>query len=474
MTQRVLHFPEGFLWGAATSAYQIEGAWNEDGRGVSIWDTFSHLPGKTYHGHTGDVASDHYLRWAEDVEQMARLGLKAYRFSIAWPRVLPEGVGKVNPRGLDFYDRLVEALLERGIEPFPTLYHWDLPQPLQDKGGWPNRDTADCFAEYARIVAQRLGDRVSYWITHNEPFVAAVAGYLRGEHAPGIRDPVAALRAGHHLLLSHGLAAQAIRETARHPTYIGIALNLSPVYPASESPQDQAAARRLDGFLNRLFLDPILQGQYPDDIRRLLGPLFPQPQPGDLRTIAQPLDFLGVNYYTRVVVRHDPSVPLLQATYVRPEGRECSQMWEIYPVGLYELLVRLWSEYRPKAIWVTENGVCVPDGVDADGRVRDGRRIAFLREHIAQVHRALEAGVPVRGYFVWSLLDDFEWTYGYSMRFGLIYVDYDTYARTVKDSGWWYARVILENGLPIEEPEQPRPEVPMDRPVWAPEHLWAR
>ncbi len=456
MTEKVVRFPEGFSWGAATSAYQIEGAWKEDGRGVSIWDTFSHLPGRTYHGDTGDVACDHYHRWREDVELMARLGLKAYRFSIAWPRVLPEGVGQINSAGLDFYDRLVDALLERGIEPFPTLYHWDLPQVLQDRGGWPNRDTAFHFAEYARVVAERLGDRVSYWITHNEPFVAAVAGYLRGQHAPGIQDPAAALRAGHHLLLSHGLAVQAVRAAARRPVSVGIALNLSPVHPASEAPLDQAAARRMDGFLNRLFLDPIFLGRYPEDVRRLLGPLFPKVQPEDLQTIAQPLEFLGVNYYSRLVVRHDPSIPLLQALQVQPEGSEYSQMWEIYPPGIYELLLRVWNDYRPPAIWVTENGVCVPDGVDADGRVRDARRIAFLRDHLVQVHRALTEGVPVRGYFVWSLLDNFEWTYGYSMRFGLIYVDYDTLARTVKDSGWWYARVIRENAVTVAEEATPR------------------
>jgi beta-glucosidase len=460
MATRVLRFPEGFLWGAATSAYQIEGAWNEDGRGLSIWDTFSHLPGKTYHGHTGDVASDHYHRWAEDVALMAALGLKAYRFSVAWPRILPEGVGRINPAGLGFYDRLVDALIERGIEPVVTLYHWDLPQALQDRGGWPARDTAYHFAEYARVVADRLGDRVTFWITHNEPFVTAVAGYLRGEHAPGIQDPLAAFRAGHHLLLSHGLAAQAIRASVRRPPSVGIALNLSPVHPASEAALDHAAARRMDGFLNRLFLDPLFLGRYPDDLRRLAGPLFPHLEPDDLSTIAQPLDFLGANYYTRLVVRHDPAVPPLQASQVQPEGSEYSQMWEIYPRGIYELLVRLWTDYRPAALWVTENGVCVPDGVDADGRVRDARRIAFLRDHIAQVHHAIQEGVPVRGYFVWSLLDNFEWAYGYRMRFGLIYVDYDTQARTVKDSGWWYARVVRENGLTLDSEGATEPAKP--------------
>ncbi len=443
-----LRFPDNFIWGIATSAYQIEGAWNEDRKGLSIWDTFCRTPGKIHEGANGDVAADHYHRWAEDVRLMADLGPKAYRFSTAWPRILPEGAGAVNPAGLDFYDRLVDALLAHGITPYVTLYHWDLPQALQDRGGWANRDTTQHFAEYARVVCERLGDRVTHWITHNEPAVAAVAGYFTGEHAPGLQDPFATLKAAHHLLLSHGLAVEALRASARRPLRIGITLNLYPVHPASDSEADRQAAARFDGNLNRMFLDPILRGRYPDDMLALLGPLFPQITAGDLTHIATPLDFLGVNYYSRAVVRHDPNFPIVEASEIHPEGNEYSGMWEIYPPGMYELLTRIWNEYKPSLdILVTENGICVPDGLDFDGRVRDDRRVRYLRDHIAQVHRAIADGVPVQGYFVWTLMDNFEWAHGYGMRFGLAYVDFKTLARTIKDSGRWYAQVIRENGV---------------------------
>ena len=443
-----LRFPDNFIWGTATSAYQIEGAWNEDGRGISIWDTLCHTPGKIHGGETGDVAADHYHRWAEDVRLMADLGLKTYRFSIAWPRIFPAGTGAVNPAGLDFYDRLVDALLANGITPYVTLYHWDLPQALQDRGGWANRDTALHFAEYARVVAERLSDRATDWITHNEPFVAAMAGHFTGEHAPGLQDPLAALKATHHLLLSHGLAVETLRASARRPLKIGITLNLNPVHPASDSEADRQAAVRFDGILNRLFLDPVLRGRYPDDMLALFGLLMPQITADDLARIATPLDFLGVNYYSRTIVRHDPNVPIVEVLQIHPAGNEYSGMWEIYPPGMYELLTRIWNEYRPPMdILVTENGICVPDGVDFDGRVRDERRIRYLHKHIAQVHRAMADGVPVRGYFVWSLTDNFEWAHGYGKRFGLAYVDFITLARTIKDSGRWYAQVIRENGV---------------------------
>lgn len=440
-------FPIGFRWGTATAAYQIEGAWNKDGRGLSIWDTFSHTPGKTYHGATGDVAADHYHRWQEDVALMAELGLNAYRFSIAWPRIIPAGTGPVNPAGLDFYDRLVDALLEKKIEPFITLYHWDLPQTLEERGGWPVRETAFAFGEYARVVAERLSDRVTHWITLNEPWVAAMAGYFTGDHAPGRREPAAAFAAVHHLLLAHGEAVAAIRAAARRPIQVGITLNLSDVQPASTSELDQAAALRFDAALNQLFLDPLYRGAYPEAMLPQLSTRAGLIQPGDLERIAAPLDFLGVNYYSRYVIRHDPEFPVIQASAVQPVGNEYSQMWEIYPEGLYHMLTRVWRDYRPAVLYVTENGVPVADAPDADGRVRDERRIRYLRAHIAQCHRALEAGVPLRGYFVWSLLDNFEWAYGYQMRFGLIYVDYDTQTRIVKDSGRWYAEVIRQNGL---------------------------
>jgi beta-glucosidase len=442
-----LSFPKGFLWGVASAAYQIEGAVNEDGRGLSIWDTFCRQPGKIRNGETGDVAADHYHRWPEDLRIMKDLGLKVYRFSIAWPRILPTGSGQVNKPGLDFYDRLVDALLAAGIEPFPTLYHWDLPQALQDRGGWPARDTARYFADYAQVVGERLGDRVTYWMTHNEPWVAAFAGYFEGDLAPGIQDPVAAFLAAHHLLLSHGLACEALRAACRNRPRMGIVLNLSPIHPATDSQADLEAATRSDAGLNRLFLDPLFKRQYPADLIEFLGPIFTPPQPGDMERIAAPLDWLGVNYYSRHVVRYDPDEPITHVAQVQPVGNDYSQMWEIYPPGMHELLTRVWKDYRPPYIIVTEIGICVPDAPDLDGRIRDVRRIAYLHDHIVQVHRALSEGVPVRGYFVWSLTDNFEWAHGYGMRFGLVYVDYGTQTRTVKESGWWYKRVIEANGL---------------------------
>lgn len=445
-----LHFPPGFLWGAATSAYQIEGGWNEDGKGPSIWDVFAHQRGKTYQGHTGDIAADHYHRWQQDVDLMAGLGLRAYRFSIAWSRVLPQGVGAVNQAGLDFYDRLVDALLSKGIEPLPTLFHYDLPLALHKKGGWPCRETALAFGDYAAIVARRLGDRARYWITHNEPFVTAIMGYLTGEHAPGRRNPLAAGRAVHHLLLSHGLAVEALRANVSRPVQIGIALNLNPVHPASDSPADRAAAHRFDVAVNRLFLDPLLKGHYPPDAPRLVRWFLPRIEPGDMERIAAPFDFVGVNYYTRIVAQHDRRIPLLQARTVRPADSEYSQMWEIYPAGIYELIARVWNDYQPRSIMVTENGIPTPDAPDASGRVHDEQRIRYLHSHLVQVHRAISQGIPVNGYLVWSLLDNFEWALGYQMRFGLVYVDYTTLARTIKESGRWFARVIRENGLRVD------------------------
>ncbi len=442
-----LAFPGSFLWGAATSAYQIEGAWNEAGRGLSIWDTFTRQPGRIYHNHTGDVAADHYHRWLEDIELMSRFGLKAYRFSIAWPRVIPEGTTRVNPAGLDFYDRLVDALLGRGIEPFPTLYHWDLPQAIQDRGGWPSRETVGHFAEYTQVVAKRLCDRVTRWITHNEPWVAAMSGHFFGAHAPGLQDPFAASASTHHLLLSHGLAVQALRQAASRPIQVGIALNLSPVHPATDSEADRQAAWRYDGFSNRLCLEALLQGHYPEDVLALAGGFFPEIRPEDMEMIATPIDFLGVNYYSRAVVAYDEDFPVIQANVINPEGGEYSQMWEIYPPGIYELLMRLWKEYGLTNIYITENGVPVPDDVDFDGKIRDYRRIRYLRDHLIQLHRAMQEGAPVRGYLVWSLLDNFEWALGYQMRFGLVYIDFDSGKRLVKESGKWYSQVIRRNGL---------------------------
>lgn len=453
-----LQFPPGFIWGVATSAYQIEGAWNEDGRGPSIWDTFSHTPGKILNNDSGDVAADHYHRWKEDFALLSELGIPAYRFSTAWPRIQPEGSGPANPKGLDFYDRLVDELLRRKIEPYVCLYHWDLPQPLQDQGGWGNRLTASRFAEYARLVARRLGDRVRYWFTHNEPWVAAFVGHFLGDHAPGKKDLGAALKALHHLLLSHGLAADALHAEIRQPIRIGITLNLNPVHPASDSPKDRQAADRVDLFMNRLVLDPLLKGTTPLQdsslIKLLIGRVV---QEGDLEKIRQ-VDLLGINYYSRAVMKHSSKIPVLNVEQVHPEGNEYSGMWEIYPPGMYEILKYVWEGYlqplppeQRAELLITENGVPVPDGVDFDGRVRDERRIRYLRDHLAQVHRAIEAGIPVRGYFHWSLLDNFEWALGYSQRFGLIYVDFKTQKRIIKDSGRWFARVIKENGVEVPE-----------------------
>jgi beta-glucosidase len=456
-TNEPLNFPPNFIWGAATSAYQIEGAWNEDGRKPSIWDTFVHQPGHVRTGETGDTATDHYHRLAEDIELMATIGLKAYRFSIAWTRIVPEGSGAVNKAGLDFYDRLVDGLLAKGITPYPTLFHYDLPQPLQDQGGWPNRDTAKHFGDYAAVLGERLSDRVDHWITHNEPWVTAFLGYLTGEHAPGKRNPFATVAATHHVLLSHGYAVQALRAASKRPLQVGIALNLSPAYPATDSANDLKAVQFTDGFINRIILDPILKGHYPEDFTRsglwhwLERGIGRRPrnliQPDDLKVISTPLDWVGVNYYSRGVVRY---LPVIQSMQVKPKGSEYSEMWEIYPAGLYDLLTRLQADYGHANWVVSENGVPVPDEVAPDGGVHDVQRIKYLHAHIAEVRRAMAAGVHVTGYFVWSLLDNFEWIHGYTKRFGMVYVDFDTKMRTLKDSGKWYGEVIRANALPPE------------------------
>ena len=439
-----LAFPGDFIWGVATAAYQIEGAWNEDGKGPSIWDTFTHTPGHIANNETGDVACDHYHRWRPDLDLLRQLGVTAYRFSISWPRVLPQGQGHVNSAGLAFYERLVDALLEAGIQPVPTLYHWDLPQALQDQGGWAERRTVAAFAEYARVVGERLGDRVGRWITHNEPFVAATFGHFTGEHAPGLKNPWLALQAAHHLLLSHGEAARVLREVVRRPIQVGIALNLSPVHPASSSPEDRQAARRLDAMVNRWFLEPLFKATYPQEMPEILALLAPAIQPGDMAAIAAPLDFLGVNYYTRIVAGHDPEQFPLQAKQIRPEGNAYSLMWEIYPEGLPELLQRLWRDYQPAALLITENGIPVADGPDEGGQIQDPTRIDYLRRHLAGVHQVLSQGVPVKGYFVWSFLDNFEWALGYQMRFGLVYVDFATQRRIPKASARWYGQVARQ------------------------------
>ncbi|HWB22548.1 MAG TPA: GH1 family beta-glucosidase [Gaiellaceae bacterium] len=458
LRSETLVFPNGFIWGAATSAYQIEGAVHEDGRGVSIWDTFCRTPGKTENGENGDVAADHFHRFREDIALMRELGLGAYRFSIAWPRVQPGGRGPANQRGLDFYRRLVDALLEEGIEPYITLYHWDLPQELEDEGGWAARETAYCFAEYAGIVSGALGDRVSHWLTLNEPWCSAFLGYGLGRHAPGIHDAQKCVSAVHHLLLGHGLAVEEIRKSTPPGAVAGIVLNLEPHRPLTQSTADLAAARLWDGMQNRIFLDPILKGYYPKDVLDHLGKLvdLTHIQDGDDRIISAPIDVLGVNYYrpSLVAARAEPAPggwavwpgdesiePIPQA------GAKTTMGWVIDPTGLAELLARLRDDYPGMPMLLTENGASFDDSLAADGRVRDTDRISFLDQHLRVLHNALETGVDLRGYVVWSLLDNFEWAEGYSKRFGIVFVDYETQQRIPKESAHWYQRVIAANGL---------------------------
>lgn len=434
-----LGFPENFLWGAATASYQIEGAWNEDGKGESIWDRFSHTPGKIINGDTGDVACDHYHRYPEDIALMRQIGLKAYRFSVSWPRVLPTGFGRVNPAGLDFYDRLVDALLAANIEPFITLYHWDLPQALYDKGGWINRDNLPYFADYTAVLVKRLGDRIRRWTTFNEPGVIAEAGYGNGEHAPGLKDDWRMSRqVVHNLMVAHGLAVQAIRAT--NPSLeVGIVLSQWNVEPASDDPADIFAADLSWNSRETAFLHPIFRGHYHPLMVDAFGDEFPEIKPGDMALISQKLDFLGINSYSRIVVNAQGKVSPIQ-------GSEYTDMgWEVCAPAFRRMLNRINKDYNLPPIYITENGAAFPDVVTADGKIHDERRLDYLRQHFTQVRLAMQDGVDVRGYFVWSLLDNFEWSLGNTKRFGLIRVDYDTLKRTIKDSGEWYARVIAAN-----------------------------
>ena len=432
-------FPPDFMWGAAVSAYQIEGAAHEDGRGESIWDRFSATPGKIVGGDTGAVACDSYHRYRDDVRLMQELGLNAYRFSIAWPRIVPDGRGPANAAGLDYYDRLVDELLAAGIEPFVTLYHWDLPQALEDRGGWPARETAYAFAEYVEVVAARLGDRVRNWITQCEPWVVGWLGYGTGEHAPGRKSDADALAAAHHVLLSHGLAADVLRREAGDAR-VGITIDLVAFHPLTGSPDDLEALARSDGFRNRWILDPVLRGAYPEDMLDHFAPILPAIEDGDLDTISAPLDFLGVNYYTRSVVKANGSDGS-PATVEDDEAERTDMGWEVYPDGLYELLVRLRDEYDPPPLYVTENGAAYADLRD-NGTVDDPRRISYVDRHLAAIARAIDDGIPVHGYFLWSLLDNFEWSFGYSRRFGIVYVDYETLERVPKASYRWYRELI--------------------------------
>jgi beta-glucosidase len=454
-----LRFPEGFLWGTATASYQIEGAVGEDGRGPSIWDTFCHTPGKVYHGDTGDIACDHYHLWEQDVSLMAQLGLNSYRLSVAWPRVQPGGSGPYSQRGLDFYRRLLDDLAEHGIAPAVTLYHWDLPQALQDVGGWTNRDTAARFADYAHHVVQALGERARLWITLNEPWVSSHLGYGQGTHAPGIADLSSAFRAAHHLLLAHGLAAKAVRSAMAPSSSLGVTLNLYPTHPASSSVADAEAATRVDGYANRWFLDPIFRAVYPKDLSDLLRPVIGDAylRSGDLETISSPIDFLGVNYYSchRVAAAvddlrpGDQAYPALLQAVERPDPTVpvTGRGWPVQPSGLTELLARLKNDYGHIPLYVTENGAAFPDYVDPEGKVNDPERVDYLESHLRAAHDAIAAGADLRGYFCWSLMDNFEWAAGYSQRFGLIWVDFKTQERIRKSSALWYAGVASRNAL---------------------------
>ncbi len=447
-------FPDGFLWGAATSAYQIEGSPLADGAGVSNWHRFSHTPGMTTGGDTGDVACDHYRRYLTDVDLMSQLGLNAYRFSIAWGRVLPNGTGKVNEAGIDFYSRLVDALLERGIKPNATLYHWDIPASLDDRGGWLNRDIADWFADYARLMFERLGDRVPMWSTINEPWVIMDGGYMHGKLAPGHRSLYESAIVSHNVLRAHGRGVQAFRASQRNGAgEIGLVVNLEPKYPASEAAVDLAATKRADAYMNRQYLDPAFLGIYPEEMREIFGDAWPEWPAEDMDLIREKFDFLGINYYTRSVSRHaDEWLPVRAIGVFQPEHIYTETGWEVFPDALERVLLWVKERYGDIPLYVTENGSAFYDAPSAiDGAVEDPLRVAYLRGHLRAVREAMAKGADIRGYFAWSLLDNFEWSHGYSKRFGIVHVDYATQVRTIKSSGKLYSRVISTDGAALNE-----------------------
>ena len=442
-------FPDDFLWGAATSAYQIEGSTTADGAGQSIWHRFSHTPGNTHLGQTGDVACDHYRRYKGDVALMSELGLNAYRFSIAWGRIFPAGTGRVNQKGIDFYSALVDELLAKGITPNATLYHWDLPEALDDRGGWLNRDIAEWFGDYAETMFQALGDRVPMWSTLNEPWVVADGGYLFGALAPGHASLFEAPIATHNLLRAHGNAVARFRSTrAAAAGKIGIVVNLEPKYPASQSAEDLDAVRRTDAYMNRQYLDPVFLGHYPEEMQQIFGGAWPEWPDGDMRDIRQPIDFLGINYYTRKVERYDAeSLPLRARAVSQPDSTETQTHWEVYPAALTKILLWVSERYGRPPVYVTENGAAFYDPPHTiDGRIEDPLRIEYYRLHLRAAHEAMRKGVDLRGYYAWSLLDNYEWAHGFSKRFGLVHVDYGTQERTIKSSGRYYASVIATKG----------------------------
>jgi beta-glucosidase len=444
-------FPENFLWGAATSAYQIEGSPLADGAGPSIWHRFCHSPGRVRDGDTGDIACDHYRRFRDDISLMADLGLNAYRFSISWSRILPDGRGRVNKDGLAFYERLVDALLERGIQPMATLYHWDLPAALDDRGGWLNPDIAPWFADYASLMYRALDDRVRLWATVNEPWVVSDGGYLHGALAPGHRSLFEAPIVSHHLLLAHAAAVEAYRADGKNA--VGLVVNLEPKYPATDSEEDHAATARADAYMNRHYLDPALLGTYPEELAEVFGPAWPEFPEAELERIRQPIDFLGINYYTRNVTRHDPDALPVRAGRVRQTRHAHTETdWEVYPDGLFDTLRWVRERYGPMPLYVTENGAAFYDPPAAsNGRIDDPLRVEYYRQHIAAVLRAIQNGVDIRGYFAWSLLDNFEWAHGYSKRFGIVHVDYETQKRTPKASALYYSEVIGSGGAALDD-----------------------
>ena len=443
-----LSFPDNFLWGAATSAYQVEGSPLADGAGPSIWHRFTRTPWLVPSGDNGDIACDHYQRYRDDVQLMREIGLNAYRFSISWSRILPEGTGSINEKGLDFYRRLVDALLEAGIKPNVTLYHWDLPAALDDRGGWLNRDVAHWFAEYAQVMFRALDDRVEMWSTLNEPWVVTDGGYLHGALAPGHRNLLEAPIASHNLLLAHAAAVEAYRAEGKHR--IGLVVNIEPKYPASDRPEDLAATRRAEAYMNRQYLDPVFHGSYPEEMREVFGEAWPDFPATDLARIRQPIDFLGINYYTRSVVQWDPLLLPVRAGGVRQKRHAYTEThWEVYPEGLTDTLVWIKNHYGDIPLYVTENGAAFydpPASPPADTEVQDPLRVDYLRSHLKAVHRAMELGVDLRGYFAWSLLDNLEWSLGFAKRFGIVHVDFETLQRTPKSSARFYSEVIRTNG----------------------------
>jgi beta-glucosidase len=445
--KNVFVFPKDFVWGSATAAYQVEGAWNVDGKGESIWDVFSHTPGKVKNGDTGDVACDQYHLYPQDMDLLKRLNLGAYRFSLSWPRIQPDGKGQFNERGMAFYDRLIDNMLEKGITPFLTLYHWDLPQTLQSElGGWAHRDVCKYYAEYAAKCAARYSDRVKFWTTFNEPWCTAVLGYDAGVHAPGIKDQAMSKQVAHHLLLSHGMGMQAIRANAKQPVQAGIVLNMTITEPLRpDNAEDVAMAEAAIEADKGAWLEPLFKGRYGKDALAAIRDV----RDGDLKTISQPLDFLGVNYYFRnVVSKLDQIHPIAGSEYTAMD-------WEVRPEAFRRLLTRISKEYDNPVIYITENGAAFPDTVDGDGKVHDPRRLAYLQSHIQNVALAMKDGANIKGYFAWSLLDNFEWAEGYTKRFGITYVDYPTQTRIVKDSGEWFSRLAKANE--IELPPQSVP-----------------